>query len=523
MSDDDSERGGGGNGEERLTLVPSLFPGVDLSRFTFDPETESLLAMMDGRMSIGDLADLAGVDAGTAVERLERLSQAGIVTSIAPEDPGDGGARGRGSAIAVFEDAAKEGFSGAIRFERDRVRIAVHFEKGAPLAVSSDDPAHDVGAILSAAGRIDDATAAAYREAVARGAGSPALALFKAGVTERRDLGRLLTWHGSMVLKELGTWTGFVSEATPDEPFPAALGRCPLVVPRRAEAGAAATRPPVPSMAGWRDRELDEAEALVLEQSRPRYMVASPRAGQIIASFGLGDREQRLVDHLLGTPTQVSRAMAISSAFRSVTRRLIVRLITSGAFDLHETNPEGDTPHDLEDLEPCARRMANDNYFDLLTAHAISSPVEIRERYEKRRHEFDPTRYPGATEEQRRALDDIRAHLDRAFAVLFDKEKRRAYRRQVCGPDQIQNFLDLQLRKAEVALKMRDDPRDALALAESVLDIEPAEITGRLLKAGSLARLGHVAEARALLSSIGSVPQRMANDLKEIQHMAGLT
>ena len=526
MSDDDSERGAGAGDEERLTLVPNLCPGVDLSRFRLDPETESLLAMIDGRRSIADLADLTGVDVDTALDRMERLSQAGIVTSteagVAGPTSAETGESASSPALAAFEDAARRGFSGAIRFERGGVRVAVYFDSGAPLAVSSDDPAHDTGTLLAAAGRIDAATAAACREAMAKGAESPALALFRSGITERRELARLLTWHGSMVLREVCSWTDVRSAAVPGEPFPPKLGRCPLVVPRKAAAaatGAAAPRP----VADWRDTELDEAEAAFLEQSRPRYLVATPQAERIIPGFSLRDREQHLVDHLLETPTQVSRAMAISTALRSVTRRLLVRLIASGAFELHETNPEGDVPHDLDDLEPCARRMARDNCFDLLTAHAISSPTEIRERYEKRLHEFDPRRYPNASPEQFRAIGEIRGHLDRAFAVLADREQRRAYRRQVCGPDQIQNFLDLQLRKAEVALKLRDDPKEALALAETVLDIEPEEVTGLLLKAGALARLGSVPEARALLTRIGKVAPRLAEDLREIRRMAGLT
>jgi hypothetical protein len=522
MSDEETRRGAGGDDGERLSLVPSLCPGVDLSRFRFDPGTESLLGLMDGRRSIADLAELTGVDASTAVDRMERLSQAGIVSA---RDAGDLGSPAPGSggpaesmALAVLEDAARRVFSGAIRFERDGVGVRVYFDNGAPLAVSSDDPAHDPGAMLAAAGRIDAATAVAFREAMAAGTGSPALGLFKAGITERRELARLLTWYGCAVLRDVCSWPAVGSAAAPHEPIPPELGRCPLLIPRR---GTTPSAVPGPQL-GWRDRELDEAETLILEQARPRYMVATPRAQRIIPGFALRDREARLVAHLLETPTQVSRALTISTALRSVTRRLLVRLIASGAFELHEINPEGDAPHDLDDLEPCARRMAHDNSFDLLAAHAVSSPAEIKERYEKRLHEFDPRCYPGASPEQLRALGEIREHLQRAFAVLSDGEQRRACRRQVYGPDQIRNFLELQLRKAEVALKMRDDPRDALALAETVLDIEPNEVTGLLLKAGAHARLGSVSEARAILARIGKVSARLEESLQDIRRMAGL-
>jgi hypothetical protein len=540
MDGDNGDREATGGGEERLTLVPNLRPGVDLSRFRFDAETGSLLALMDGRLSIGNLADLAGIDADTALDRIERLTVAGVVRPCAHDeesssDPDSGEPDSR-TPLTVLQDADRGRFSGAIRFTRGDVRIAVYFDSGSPLAVSSDDPSHDIGVLLAAAGKIDPATAAAYRRAMTRGAESPAIGLYRAGVTERRELATFLTWHGSTVLKDLCSWPEFVSAATPGEPFPPKLGRCPLLMPREADGIAPAPRaPPVatateaPAAAmrsgpakDWRKRELDEAEAQALEQARPKYMVATPQAQRIVAGLGLDKREKRLVEHLLETPTQVSRALAISTAFRSVTRRLLVRLIDSGAFELHDTNPEGDVPHDLDDLEPCARRMAHGNHFDLLTAHAVSSPEEIRERYEKRLHEFDLRRYPNAGPEHLRALAAIRGCLDRAFAVLSDQEQRRAYRRQVHSPDQIRNFLDLQLRKAEVALKMRDDPGDALALAETVLDIEPHEVTGMLLKAGALARLGKASEARALLSRIGGVPARLAGDLREIRRAAGV-
>jgi DnaJ-class molecular chaperone len=165
--------------------------------------------------------------------------------------------------------------------------------------------------------------------------------------------------------------------------------------------------------------------------------------------------------------------------------------------------------------------MQKDNHFNVIAAHPVSTEREIKHRYERRCAEFDPSLYPNADPQHLDTLAKIRARLTRAYEVLGDREQRQHYRRQICSDDQLMTFVDLQVRKAEVALRMREQFEEAIDLAASALDIDAGSVAARLLLAGALAGAGRTREAREQLRAIGAVPPSLRHDYEELRRKLG--
>jgi predicted Zn-dependent protease len=86
----------------------------------------------------------------------------------------------------------------------------------------------------------------------------------------------------------------------------------------------------------------------------------------------------------------------------------------------------------------------------------------------------------------------------------------------VFSADQIDNFFELQLRKAEVVLKMRCDPQAALEVAESALELKPAEPEATILAASALLQLGRRGDAKRALGTLKAIPNRLKRSFDEV-------
>ncbi|MBW2276831.1 MAG: tetratricopeptide repeat protein [Deltaproteobacteria bacterium] len=520
--------------------------GVDPTAFRLDPTTTRLISLIDGRNTVAEIAGAVGVDLETTLGRLDALASASLLTYVgdsvappagaprstvtsasvvgegpeqprttltpgAPDKAWSAATRGNLSskpAISVLENVSSTGFTGAIRFERKRVKIECYFTKGQPLGIDSTDPRHDRGTMLRDAGRISDDVFCSYQTALSSGAAHPIAALMQAGLSDRKQLAIHLTWRGSAILKEAATWKDGSYAMAPGMPFPKGLEQLRLLLPRVRRVN-------------WREARLDDEQTKELESKRPKYLVASPNMAQVIAGLRLTDKEAKYVEHVSAKPMQLHQAFAISTLLRSVTKTLLFQLIHSGAFELHDVSPEGITPHELSELETRFRLMEKDNHFNVITAHPVSTEREIKRRYERRLTEFDPSLYPKAEQRHLATLAKIRERLDQAYEVLADKPQRQSYRRQICGSDQLMTFVDLQLRKAEVALKMRLQYDEAIELAVSALDIDGGSAAARLLLAGALAGAGRTREAREQLRGIASVPTTLMKDYETLKRKLG--
>jgi tetratricopeptide (TPR) repeat protein len=544
MNEERRDRASGAPDDPSLSWTPDRMPGRDARGLRLDAVSATLFEVADGRQTVAQLAAAAGLEPGVVYERYRALAGAGLITpppSIAPPsaagapepsrerqvgerapkapDAGDRadevwaratvGDLARKPGIAVLEEAATSALTGAIRFEQRGDRVECHFHKGQPLGVVSSAERHEHGTMLCEADKITSEIRDVYRTALEQGAAHAVAALIQAGLTDRKQLAIHLTWRGSAILKELAGWREGSYAVAPGLPFPKGLEQLRLLLPRRRKA------------TSWRSTRLDEQQAAQLEAARSKYLVATPTAGQAVAGLGLDDKEQRFVEHLLSAPIQLSQAFATSTLLRVATKSLLYHLIQGGAFELHDVNPDGITPHALETLDSHLALLEKDNHFNVLTAHPVSTEREIEQRYQQRLAEYDPALYPGASEPQLSTLAAIRARFTRAWDVLGDREQRQEYRRQICGRDQLMTFIDLQLRKAEVALKMRGQGEEAVELAASALDIDPANVAARVLLAAALAYVGRVREARDQLRGVTAVPAKLQRDYEELRRKLG--
>jgi len=279
---------------------------------------------------------------------------------------------------------------------------------------------------------------------------------------------------------------------------------------------------PHAAKASWREGPLTAEEEAFIERNASRYLVVDPSAGRTLAALGLGEKEVRFVRHLAQNPLQIREALAISTLYRSPTRKLVCALVESGVFALHETSPVGAAAVPVEELRAYCDRLVRENDFNVLAAHPSSTEAEIAARHRTRRAEFDDARFPSARPEHLATLREIRARIDQAYERLKDAPSRREYRLTVYSQDQLDNFFELQVRKAEVVLKMRCDAAAALEVAESALELKPGEAEATLIAAAALLQLGRRAEAKRALASIKALPARLRKERDELAARVGI-
>jgi hypothetical protein len=518
-------------------LVPVKPSGVDLSRFRLDPASRSLLELVDGVRDADEIAAALSEGPAAVRSRLEMLARSGLVAFVETEaprreasvaaappaaKPADDGARIAAAwtgarevplaskpVKALLDELAQAAFAGGVRFERAQEAVTLYFEAGHAIGVRSELARHELGVMLRAAGKIDDRTHEAYREALAQGAGHPVVALRQAGVSDRAELARLLSWHGAAILSELARGDGGIARIAAGVPVPAGVAKVRIDLEARAASGE------------WRDGPLTAQEEAFIEGNASRYLVINAGAGRALAAMGLGEKEARFVRHLAASPRQVREALAISTLYRSPTRKLLCALVEGGVFALHDTSPEGAAEVPIEELAAYAERLARDNHFNVLAAHPSSTAREIEERYKVRRAQFDDARFPHAEAQHRASLTAIRARFDKAIAVLKDAESRREYRKSVFDAEQLDNFFALQLNKAEVVLKMRCDAAAALEIAESALELKPGEPEATIIAATALVRLNRRADAKRLLAAVKIVPARLKAEMDGLRQSLG--
>ncbi len=395
----------------------------------------------------------------------------------------------------VIMEYAKSAFSGAIRFEQDDEVIIFHFIKGEPKGVEALAPQHDLGKMLQRAGFIDADVLRAYRASLAEDP-DPILALRHAGINDKSTMAKYLVWRGKTLFRETQGWLDGTYTVSPGAPFPAYVPRL------RLKLGAGKS-------VEWSEEKLTIEQVEYLSSIKSKYLAASESAVSITATLKLGDRENRYIKHVLeDLPMQISHAIAISSLPKATTRKILFFLIHEEAFELHDSNPEGETPVPLDELEPIRKRLEIQDYFKVLGAHAVSIEEEIQKRYEKRLNEFDPGRYKEAEPVHIEILRAIRRRIELAWSILGNEQSRREYRKTVFSKFQLDNFFNLQLDKAESAIRMRQNPREALPLALSAWDLKPGHIGAGKIIAQSLKALGRHGEVAKYSRGLSVPPLR---------------
>ena len=118
-------------------------------------------------------------------------------------------------------------------------------------------------------------------------------------------------------------------------------------------------------------------------------------------------------------------------------------------------------------------------------------------------------------------ISQVRARIEEAYEVLKTPESRRKYRESIYDSEQLRSFYELQLRKAEIAIRMRMDPRSALALGKSAIEVKPNSSQARLVLAEAHLMLGNLSEARINIRMVVTVPGHLQEVLKDLKTRIG--
>ncbi|MCP4680613.1 MAG: hypothetical protein GY854_35045 [Deltaproteobacteria bacterium] len=456
--------------ESRVSAQPLVAPSPPASRVSAPPRTSSL-----------------PVSRSSAPPRTSKLPKA-LENEVS-------GSLDNKDVQTVVMEYARSTFSGSIRFEQDDEVITFHFIRGEPKGVEALASQHDLGKMLQRAGFIDANVLRTYRASLSQDPDS-ILALRRAGINDKNTMAKYLVWRGETLFRETQGWIDGTYTVSPGTPFPANVPRL------RLKLGTGKS-------VEWNTEKLTTEQVEYLSSIKAKYLAASENVVQITATLKLGDREKRYIKHLLeDLPMQISHAMTISSLPKATTRKIIFFLIQEGAFDLYDSNPEGEAPVPLDELESIRKQLEIDDHFTALGTHAVSIEEEIRKRYEKRIREFDPKRYREAEPIHIEVLRAIQGRIELAWNVLGNDEGRREYRKTIFTKFQLDNFFNLQLEKAEAAIKLRQNASEALPLAQSAWDIKPGHIAAGSIITQALKALGRGGEAIKYGKGLSNPPPR---------------
>jgi hypothetical protein len=499
--------------------IPSPAGFMDMKGFYFDPLSRKILEMIDGETSLGSIVKETGASIAEVEITLKLLNDGRLIkwspeqqtarprSSTPPfagakfvQPPGDPSATKSYSAqkIENFEGTLEEknieslvdeadmsSLTGSILCRRNNETVTFHFEDGEPKGVDTTSPLYgDFGAMLHRAGFIDTEMLKRFRTEFAKDSDA-VQALRRAGIEDPKKMAQLVVWRGETLFREVLGWPEGSYTIAPGAPFPEKTARCRL---KFITSGSSKTT-------AWRKGHLTEERNQFFSDKRYMYMVPTKRAAKLAARMGLDDSEKRYIKNVLeAAPLQLSKAMSISTLLKASTRKILLYLIENGGFELCETNPEEEPPIPLDDLESYRRKLDYENYFNILNAHAVSIVEEIRERYERRMREFENKRYPDAEPQHLAILAQIREHIEKAWSILKDETSRQEYRRKVYTQFQLDNFFQLQMEKAEAALSLRKNPREALPIAQSAWDLRPGHVLVKNILKECLTALGRKSE-----------------------------
>ncbi len=500
-----------------MNRVPVRIRGIDTSRYCFDPLTKKIIETLDDASTVKQLINTLGAEKKDVISRLTLLKQGGLIhwssekvrpprvkptprprisrprhpiqrplkspPKRAEESETINGAIAEKNAEALLKEATDASFSGAICFQQDADAITFYFDRGTPKGAHSKADRHDHGTLLKKEGLIDETTLRRYRSAMADNP-DPIDALRQAGIPDRVTMARLVIRRGQALFNEVMAWSEGTYQIKPNTPFPKEIARCHLHL--------LAKRPSV-----WRKGRLTDDQMQFLSDNNTQYMVPKEDFKRIVGEMRFDEKETRFVNNMLkGAPVQISRAVTFAPFFRAKAYKILFLLIQRGAFELHRTNPDGDSPLPLNDLEPYRKFLAVSTHFDVIGAHAVSIEDDIKSRYKQRLRQFDPKRYKDAGPDHLATLEAILKRIEKAWEVLGHEESRREYRKQICSPFQLENYFRLQLEKAQAALHLRSDPKEAIPLAISAWDLKPGHIVVRNILATSFKSLARHSEAR---------------------------
>lgn len=193
-----------------------------------------------------------------------------------------------------------------------------------------------------------------------------------------------------------------------------------------------------------------------------------------LAELGLNSKQKRFIQTVLDTAQSMHALMAMSNLNRSSTLALLHALEMLGFITFEARNIQQDYHKRLIDqVQKHAADLRRLNHFELLEVHWSVYTEMVHKAYRERRLQYSLDAFPEEIHETiKPACQKILVAIDEAFRVLKNPEKRRVYRTERVSDVQIQNVINVDLKRGDIQL-MRSETLEAYECYNRVLELEP--------------------------------------------------
>ena len=350
-------------------------------------------------------------------------------------------------------------YTGVVRLSRGKVTKRILFALGAPVNAESDAQAEEIGCLMHARGKMDDKTFAAYQRLRQEGR-EPMAAVLELGAVAARDAPRADRWRAQAVLYDALLWRDGAYEIGEPNRLPADVPRYDLGLSQL-------------TIKAWREAPFDDARRRFFDEHRNWYLVPTAIPADELAAMRLNPKEERLLQSIRERARRVRDVMEITPLFTTETYRFMDGLLAMGFAELSEKNPTETGPVDVRELPGLFEAMKAGNFFDRLGAHPVSTDQDIEEARRRMLARFDPRCYSNLLPATRERLEQMKAMIEEAYEHLKDADRRREYRRAQYDRRRLEYFAEIQFRKGEIFLFLRDNPQAALPILESAHEMCP--------------------------------------------------
>ena len=217
-----------------------------------------------------------------------------------------------------------------------------------------------------------------------------------------------------------------------------------------------------------------------------RYPVQSELMTPEILDANMSDRETKVLENLVDGSFSLRDLFSRSLLSRNETARFFVSCSFPGIIQYRGSSIPKKGEKTLEEkLEAEIERLAKVDLFTRLDAHWSNHENRLADLYQKMKIRWGPA--AKVREHSAQANDLCDAILDmmaEAYETVSDKQRRKAYRHGLLGPEKLAFGADVLFKQANLAI-LRHDHKEARRIIESAIDCNPRqEYTDFLRKLG---------------------------------------
>lgn len=402
------------------------------------------------------------------------------VTVPAPEEPADldlesmvpseDGALGDASLRRALVALALARRTGVLRTQNGEGQVRVgYWREGGPVSWQTDPPNDDeaLGSLLLRTGQINEEQLAAAWATMERTGCRTGDALVRIGALQAQQLPLVLTRQAEFVLMRVlqeksGDWAFYELDElprafeAPPAPVVAALLRAYVNQARRVQA---------PQLRGALKRHLEAQLSL------------KPEAILALRDFRYGREEAAVLDALRAGGVSVAALLDRGPAPFEVVAPLLWALLELGLTETgrkegREGRPAAAGPDERGTkvaglIATLQAQVGRSNPFAVLDLHWICTGEEVQRAVERLQRDLGLATAGELPPELARAAREVLGAVEAAAAVLGDPQRRRAARRGLVAPEDMERAIELLRAAAEEARQAGDRARAALAEARA--------------------------------------------------------